>query len=277
MPIRFSCPHCRQRLSVSSRKAGMATQCPRCGQSLTIPPPSAEPEPSPDQPPADEAVSIPDASGVDEMDLVYDTAEARPIPPPKAKPDLIALPRYILYAQGALLASVALLAFVLGVLTGSAVRSRPVAPLAAGPCTMSGSVTYASGQRHLPDQGAVIVVLPQTPQRPDERAPVSGLRPGDPPGEAERRGLETLRALGGAHARADANGRFELSVPRAGKYLVVVVSRAKRLKSPDDIPTTDILRIGRFFQNATDLIGDRQYRLTAESIEGDRQFAVLFE
>ena len=37
MPVRFTCPHCRQKLSVSSRKAGRDADCPRCGRMLTIP------------------------------------------------------------------------------------------------------------------------------------------------------------------------------------------------------------------------------------------------
>ena len=39
MPIRFSCPHCTQKLSVSTRKAGKTANCPRCKKELTVPAP----------------------------------------------------------------------------------------------------------------------------------------------------------------------------------------------------------------------------------------------
>ena len=39
MPIRFSCPHCTQKLSVSTRKAGKVANCPRCKKELTVPAP----------------------------------------------------------------------------------------------------------------------------------------------------------------------------------------------------------------------------------------------
>src|SRR6185369_9352245 len=41
MPIRFSCPHCSQKLSVSTRKAGKTANCPRCKKELTVPAPEA--------------------------------------------------------------------------------------------------------------------------------------------------------------------------------------------------------------------------------------------
>jgi|GEM_PF-1613330 len=37
MPIQFRCPHCRARLSITRRKAGMTTTCPRCRQEVRVP------------------------------------------------------------------------------------------------------------------------------------------------------------------------------------------------------------------------------------------------
>jgi biopolymer transport protein ExbD len=45
MPIRFRCTHCRQLLSVASRKAGQSVNCPSCQGALVVPTPD-EPPPS---------------------------------------------------------------------------------------------------------------------------------------------------------------------------------------------------------------------------------------
>jgi phage FluMu protein Com len=43
MPIRFRCSYCNRLLGIATRKAGMRTTCPHCGNSITVPaPPRAE-------------------------------------------------------------------------------------------------------------------------------------------------------------------------------------------------------------------------------------------
>lgn len=37
MPIHFRCTHCRAHLSITRRKAGKTTTCPRCGQEVRVP------------------------------------------------------------------------------------------------------------------------------------------------------------------------------------------------------------------------------------------------
>jgi len=39
MPIRFHCPHCEHVLSISRRKSGVITTCPKCGRQLVVPTP----------------------------------------------------------------------------------------------------------------------------------------------------------------------------------------------------------------------------------------------
>src|SRR5262249_5206960 len=43
MPIRFYCPFCDQLLGISSRKAGKAITCPRCGGEVGVPAPGESP------------------------------------------------------------------------------------------------------------------------------------------------------------------------------------------------------------------------------------------
>ena len=288
MPIRFPCPHCSQKLSVSSRKAGANVNCPRCKQELTIPQgeqtTGAEPaaraghttsatEPSEAAEPEDDPFA--QFAVYDEMELVYDTSDPAPREPPKralVDYDRVSVPRVMLYAQGALLGIVALTCFAIGLITGGAFFSTPAsAPLAAQPCVVSGAVTYAAGNRTLVDAGAVVVAVPQADQL-DERAPVSGLRPFDPEPPPMHRGVEIIRSIGGAYTRADDKGRYELRLPDRGKYFVLVISRRGENASVANIKTADLLKMGRYFDVPADLIGKQKYQWTAEIIRGDRKF-----
>src|SRR5437763_965043 len=140
MPIRFACPHCRQKLSVAQRKAGEQAECPRCHQSLTIP-----------QPPMDAA------------------APAAAIPPPPAV--------------------------------------------------------------------------------------------ANPPPEDHTKSLAILQQLGGGFARTDSSGRFELEVPRRGRYLLLVISRDQQSRRDSEAKAADIQKLRPFFDNPAQLLGDRRYQL----------------
>jgi len=321
MPIRFACPHCRQRLSVSTRKAGAIADCPRCKRSLTIPPPApdgeigredtdgltgsflvaepiehaaieappriapvgavngAEDSSSLARGPASEATvdapAVDDPSGLDlAEDNTADRAEPRA---PSIRADFIVVPRYVIYTQGALLAAVALTAFVIGVLLGGTFGRAPAVAPAARECVVSGSVNYTTGPRSRPDRGAVIALIPVSAEAAGERAPVSGLRPSDPPPAAEHRGVGVIRQLGGSYTRADANGRFETRLPAAGRYWLLVVSHEKRVRSAAETKSADVRKLSHFFDSAADLLEDRRYQLSEQTIRGDQQLAIAFD
>jgi hypothetical protein len=213
------------------------------------------------------------------MELVYDTTESATTSGPSGSEntELIAIPRYVLYLQGGLIGVVALVAFAIGMLAGGAMLTQPATPAAAQACVISGSVTFASGPRQLPDEGAVIALLPQSETRPDEKAPVAGLGPEDPtPGDMHR-GIAILKSVGGGYARADVNGRFQLQVPDRGQYLLLVVSNRSQLRSIEQIQTTDIIKLRPYFDNAADLLGNHSYQLTQRSIRGDVEIPITFE
>jgi len=324
MPVRFACPHCRQKLSVSSRKAGREANCPRCHRLLTIPavapevdrptprvpdlppattaaqPPISNPAqpaainpPPPDPAPVgdhfqvatNEPITVPSVehhphsleSEPDDFELVFDTSDdGATATPVQTHPDLIAVPRLVLYLQGALLAIVALVSFALGLMAGGAF-SGGAAPSGPRACTIEGTINYASGNRNLPDHGAVVAVIPESGLRPQSKAPVNGLRPDDATPDENHHGIAILRELGGGYARTDDRGRFQLRVPQRGKYLVLVISSARQVHSLDEIHTADLLKLGPFFDNAAGLLGRQQYRLTSEVVRNDRQLNVLFE
>jgi hypothetical protein len=337
MPIRFACPHCRQKLSVSTRKAGQTADCPRCAAALTIPalpaaeasaprppeeraheetlqeaaalgpavppaakhdPHSAHAEPVLDSPPPKSASAAanspastplpPDSdwsyapdtaeSAFDDIEIVYDTTDDRqPVSPLSAADDTIVVPRSIVYLQGGLLAVVAIVSLVIGMLAGGALSGGAGTAGAPQACVIEGTINYSAGNRNLPDSGAVIAVVPQRGIRPDERAPIDGLRPSDGAPGPNHRGLAILRELGGAYARTDGQGRFSVQVPDRGKYLVLAISQARELESLDELSTSDIVKLSPYFTNAADLVGKQRYQLTQMTVRGDERLSVLFE
>ena len=294
MPIRFACPHCRQKLSVSTRRAGHTADCPRCRRPLTIPAAEAASVPQRTVP---EAAGTPQANSpvaapppdvaaplrsfeldFESQELVYDAAEETATPASTTShPDLISVPRTVLYLQGGLLAVVAIVSFVIGLIAGGAFSGGAAAPAGPRACTLEGTIHYASGNRRLPDPGAVVTVIPDRGVRPDEKAPIDGLRPDDRAPAETHRGLAILRELGGSYSRADDRGRFQVQLPDRGKYLVLVISNSRSVDSLDDIQTSDLLKLGPFFDNAAELLGRRRYQLTMETVRGDRQLNVVFE
>jgi hypothetical protein len=304
MPIRFACPHCRQKLSVAQRKAGEQADCPRCHQPLTIPQPPEEkgsepkgsgvfggiesatmadvpPPKTPDAtstppPVGHEPIFLPDAGEFQGLELVYETpATEPPVAVPQASADVVIVPRYVIYLQASLLAAVAFLAFVIGIPFGITLAPQQ----SSGPqaCKITGSVTHRYGPRNLPDKDAIVIVLPQLPHGPGEKIPVSGLRPGDPSPETENKGLLILQEMGGGYARTDSSGRFELEVPRRGRYLLLVISRDQRSRSSGDDKAADVRKLRPYFDNPAQLLGDRRYRLSSESFRGDRELTITFE
>jgi hypothetical protein len=331
MPIRFACPQCRQKLSISSRKAGTLADCPRCKTAIQIPQPT-EPAPSqrerlprpvqrpmerpptkpiaqladleaasppitwiePDQSAAAaEAVASPaivqiadepapiettfEADDGGALELVYDTGDPPAVEHASEPVDVIAVPRWIIYLQGGLLAVVALASFAIGLIAGSTFDSGERGPREPVACTLEGTINYAAGNRNLADAGAVVAVIPQNQLRPDDKAPAVGLRPEDTLPGANDRGVSVLRELGGAYARTDNRGRFQVKLPDRGKYLILVISNSRQLKSLDEISTKDLVELQPFFDNAADLLGRQRYQLTQEVVRGDWRLDVVFE
>lgn len=280
MPIRFSCPHCGQKLSIAQGKAVTAADCPRCKRTITIP--DLPPVPGA---PASESVAtlsgdwpsfLPDAGESDSIELFYDAPRSDDAPrAPPTTADTIVVPRRVIYLQGGLLGAVALVAFAIGVIMGSTFMARPASPPHA--CQITGAVMYVLGPRRRPDVGAVVILLPQSPKPPETKVPVAGLRPVDPAPPPDAEGITTLRRLGGAYARADANGRFELEIPSQGRYLVLAISNERRSTAFKNAPASDIAKLAPFFDSPIALLAGRRYKIMAELIGSDRDLNVEFD
>gem|GEM_PF-830055 len=95
MPIQFRCPHCRQMLSISSRKLGTTVNCPACTEPIQVPGETAatkqldstpgRPAPAPRPTPPPPAATTPTAA----------TPPPRATPPVPAPPPVVSAPRPI--------------------------------------------------------------------------------------------------------------------------------------------------------------------------------------
>ncbi|MCA9164003.1 MAG: RNHCP domain-containing protein [Planctomycetales bacterium] len=233
--------------------------------------------PAGEQWPADES----DAAGEDAYsqfavydEWVFDTGE---IPDAKKKDDRpvdeqrVAVPRAALYTQGVLLAVVALVFFILGLMTGSS-GSGGGANDAPQACVIEGSVARQESGQTVPDDGAIVVILPQN-ARPDptNKFPAQPLMPGSSSAETDQQLRGGIRDLGGDFVRVDATGEFTLNVPDRGKYFVLVLSRSAA-RPPGELPKpTDLAQIGRYFLPADELLGNSRYVWQDETVRGDRR------
>ena len=135
-----------------------------------------------------------------------------------------------------------------------------------------------SGPRSRADEGAVVMLLPELRGKADEKIPIAGMRPSDPEPGDDAKGFVILRQLGGAYARADENGRWEMEVPRRGRYVLLVISKEQRRpRSEGEVRMADLRKLSAYFESGAALIGDRRYELRMEVIRDEQEFAVEFD
>ena len=307
MPIRFVCHHCGQKLTVGRRRGGTKADCPKCHQTIRVP---DDPTPGVSTMTASvivmegqvTAIESPQydpelAAGGDEdfaiepADFTFEIGSDTSLSstqigsqtsihdshhehhPHHDDADIISLPRRVLYVQAFLLAAVAVICFTLGALMGGAFfRASEVAN--SEPATVTGTVNVKEGKKLYPEEGAAVFFLPQDSRNIDELIPIDGLRPSDAMPEENHRGLLMLRQIGG-YARTDQDGNYRITVPRPGKYYLLVISRGKTLKGTDLTGKKE--QIAKFFESATELLQKQKYHFSGESLANDRKFDVSFE
>lgn len=296
MRVRFVCEHCQQLLSVGARKIGHQVNCPKCRGAILVP---AEEE-------AAMMLAMRRSTSVDptatagmefmvydddETEYVYETETPAALQRPgnvagrtaygRIDLDKLAVPRWIVYAQGALLPVVALLAFLIGVMAGGGFSSSPerTTPVAVPrPSVVQGTVMYEdAGGKLAPDVGAVVLVVP-VDARPETGSKISpeGLRPADAPPDQAHLGLRSLHVLGGSYARVSDQGTFSLQVPSAGNYFFLYLSRRYSRPVGQTPEVNDLAQMGRYFLPPTDLLGQQQYAWVEQRVEGNTQVEQTF-
>jgi len=291
MPVRFHCTHCHQRLSVASRMRGNDVKCPRCRRVIRVPAPASSPETSPDISPLETQeqggaqVSFPDvvadvvgrSKSLDSISSEGPASVATPVATENGTmAHRLTVPRYVLYTQGFLLGTVALVFFVFGLVIGSRSRDVPADRLAGKPPSVSGTVMHAGpGEDPAPDAQSVIILLPGSRQG-DQKASIAGLRPEEPMPDEDHSSLQMLRSVGGDYTRADRRGRYRVRGASPGRYTLLILSRHCSRPAGESPQASHLAFLGRFFVPANELLAGGAYRWQELLLRDDQQVEVTF-
>lgn len=151
--------------------------------------------------------------------------------------------------------------------------AKPVAPpapaLVAGQLAtaLQGQVTYTTEKgESRPDVGARVLVFPDVREGAG-KLPVVGFLAGA--GDADARlSKASLRALGGDYAVADADGKYEISLPAAGAYRVLIVSRYQEQVDSPVLETTLRKLLDEYFDRPNRLVGQGKYHFGSVRFDG---------
>lgn len=281
--IRFACQQCDQLLSIGASKIGRTIKCPKCSEINKIPTAEQAKQQIAERKGRKEAKRKELEESTDDLAqfAVYDQDNEfifeqddgggyyfdKHIDKTK-----VAVPRAVLYTQGALLGVVAIGMFAFGWFVGSATSTPRISPEEdLTPRVVRGTLLFKdSAGRDQPDAGSVVIVVPEDSRPgPDDKVDIDGLRPDDPlPGELHP-ALQRIAVMGGAYARTDADGDYRLQVPKRGKYFLLIISGNTHRSGADQLNKEHLAQMGRYFIRAVELLGDNRFRWTEEPIAQD--------
>jgi hypothetical protein len=188
----------------------------------------------------------------------------------------VLIARWVLFAQGALIAIAAVGGFAAGYFFGRVIPNSPNgANHANAAVQIEGRVASgANNPTAAPDADSVVIALPMN-AAPAERIGVDGLRPDDPTPAENNSQVRIIESLDGAYARVDEAGRFHFTAA-PGNYLVLAISRHE-LRPPGDAPQPeDMVRLERFFSPAAALIGQAKYKIVEQRLSEHEPLEIDF-
>jgi len=295
MSIKFRCEQCDSKLSIKSSKAGAEIKCPKCRHAQIVPSAngSEQEHATPDEESASGAELQKTRSSArfdfdikesksekenpfsefavyDEPELIYSgSGEKRTAANVKVDYDKLAVPRHIVYLQGALLGLASLFFFSLGWWLGSSGSSAGGGKVAQTSCDVSGTIFYESSAGRKIDAGAVVMFLP-TDRRPQIRPDASLLFPGNVL-TSQNDSVQIIRELGGDVGSVADDGKFELRLENSRTYYMCVLS--KNQPKPADKTISKKVRgeISTFFLPVDSLITTQDFQWQTVTIQGKRQ------
>lgn len=283
MPIRFFCEHCKQMLKIGTSKAGSVVECPRCKQSLVIPPqssPQAEEayrllkhkRAQTSAPPADSTTApIPSWEALEEeiddvnMPLWMEeswipSADSQGLYSTSVAHSVLSeeLSMHVLKKRHNLtvmLLSVSLVvAFFVGITFGILIRGFYMQPSRSGQhADASGAGTEVAGTLYYVDDKngmtrgdavAAIICLPKD-RPPGVLLSCQGLRPGDVENSDT---IRMIHELGGMYEIADNNGVFSMPYQSGVRYLVILIS-ANQKSTDSEIKPGVMQELRRYFRD----------------------------
>jgi len=185
---------------------------------------------------------------------------------------MILFPRRTFYVQGILFLVLAAVTFAAGYFMGrgdAQVRlDEAQEKLAQERALIEGTLVYRPGPNQIePDERAVVMALPAD-NFPEKKLTIQGIRPSDrEPARSHPTVRQIREELGGAYARADDEGSYNMVVPDKGTYWILVISAHAARPKNHDIHEPDLDTLGNYFTQPELLIGRYQYRLDKEEIK----------
>lgn len=142
------------------------------------------------------------------------------------------------------------------------------APLANLQPAINGRLTYVSvsGDSH-PDSAARVLVLPDS-REGTAKLTVEPFRSGAAEGDL-RIAIAAIRAAGGDFVVADQDGRFTISLPKAGGYQLLLMSHYQPRDERDLLEPGTMSLLEQYFDRPKQLIGATAYHLSRFSYRGD--------
>lgn len=120
--------------------------------------------------------------------------------------------------------------------------------------TIRGRITWKSESgESRPDSGARVILLPPDHEG-ESRISAAGLRSGDSAGDVEV-ARAALRAMGGDVAVANEQGQYAFTLPEAGTWQILVISRFQPRPASRELQPGMLSQLQKFFTRPADLIG----------------------
>ena len=158
---------------------------------------------------------------------------------------LLTIPRWLVFAQGGLLLTVALTFFLFGFISGRIGGS--VTPVAASPALveLTGTVFYETNAGRVADTGSVVFVLPRD-ATVQQRLLTRELRP-DSFQPFDNPAIMAIQEIGGHVVRVNVDGEYSVLVPPGKDYQILVISRNRTASESDEITKLMRAELGSFF------------------------------
>lgn len=184
----------------------------------------------------------------------------------------LVLPRWVVYFQVAMLGIVAATFFLFGLMVGQLTGRNLNSEQPSFDCQLTGSVQYQLDGGLLPDEGAVVFLLPRN-RKPAERAPGNLVSPREfqPLGN---RGIEVVHQLGGAVCRVNASGEFNLVVDgnqQGIEYFLLIVSANQAESTQKPMTKLQVAAIGTFYLPVERVIDGQAYHWSTVVARGSNQ------